>query len=220
MRKNLDDLIGQSFGNLSVIGRAENTKQGKRRWICRCACGKVKEKPVTSFDLKSGKVKSCGCLYFSSNKNRTKTHGMTNSRIYRIWLAMRSRCLYSKNIEYKNYGGRGITVCEKWKNSFQAFYDWAMSNGYEEHLTIDRIDSNGNYEPSNCRWATMKEQQNNRRNNRIVNYKNKKYKPAELAVILNTSVETLLWRINHGWEEDELAIAPSFCNKIIRSKKT
>lgn len=213
------NLIGQKFGKLTVIEKSTNTKQGKQMWVCKCDCGKTKAKPVNTSDLKAGRVKSCGCLYFESNKGRNRVHGLTHSRIYNIRQSFLSRCYNEKNVAFKNYGGRGITVCEEWRNSFNAFYDWATANGYSENLTLDRIDSNGNYEPSNCRWVSMKEQENNRKNNRIIFYKNKRYTLSQLAEELKLSSATLRWRLDNGWKEEELSLPVSLKNKYIRSQK-
>jgi hypothetical protein len=210
------NLIGQKFGHLTVVGKAENNTQGKQMWICKCDCGREKAKPTDTYSLKHGKVKSCGCLYFESNKERNKKHGLTHSRIYNIWISMRSRCNYVGDVAYKNYGGRGIKVCQEWNNDFQAFYDWAMLHGYTDKLTVDRVDPNDDYCPQNCRWSTMKEQQNNRRNNRRIVYKNKPYTVSQLAEKLNLSRNALVWRLDNGWEEDEISLTPSFGNKRTR----
>ena len=209
----VNNLIGKRFGKLTVFARAENSPSGKAKWFCICECGNLKRKSVLSNDLISGRVKSCGCLYKESNKGRNTTHGLTHSRIYNIWIAMRDRCKTdAAYIRHK------ITVCDEWENSFENFYKWAMANGYSDELTLDRINTYGNYEPDNCRWATMKVQQNNRTNNRIVEYEGKPLTLAELADILGIPYATLQWRIDNGWDTANYGITPDYKNKIKRSK--
>lgn len=158
------DIIGVRFGRLTVIERIENTKDGKAQFKCHCDCGQYKD--VRAKSLRNGDTKSCGCLLSEESRKRATSHGKCvrvekhgkcHSRLYNIWSGMKQRCFNPNATKYELYGGRGITVCEEWKDDFQAFYDWAMSNGYEEHLTIDRIDSDMNYEPNNCQWITLSE---------------------------------------------------------------
>lgn len=163
--RRIKDLTGQKFGLLTVIG-LKDTDTRKTYWICQCDCGNVKE--VRSDSLISGAIKSCGCLKKKQDKiNLTKNHKhkMSGTRIYREWQSMKGRCYNQNDPRYDGWGGRGITVCEEWKNSFEKFFEWAMNNGYRNDLTLDRIDNDGNYEPKNCRWATQKEQSRNRSSN-------------------------------------------------------
>lgn len=213
----LKDLTGQRFGSLTVIARGENTKSGKATWVCVCDCGKQKEKSVTAYDLTSGKVRSCGCLYFVSNKGRRKTHGKTSTRLHQIWCSMRQRCNYPYSKAYRIYGGKGVTVCNEW-NDFQTFYDWAMANGYRDDLTLDRIDGNGNYCPSNCRWATMKEQQNNRLNNIRFSVGGVERTLTEWSEASGIPRATLEWRVKHHWAENELFMPVNLSNAKIRKE--
>ena len=192
-----EDLTGKKFGRLTVMSRAKNCKN-YAMWNCRCDCGN--EIAVRTSSLKSGHTKSCGCYHRDVVSKANTTHGHSNSRLYRIYQHMIRRCSDEKENGYENYGGRGISVCKTWREDFEQFYSWAMNNGYEDSLSIDRIDVNGDYEPSNCRWATSKEQANNQRSNRILNYNGKDYTMSELADKFQISYNVLDSRIYRGWD--------------------
>jgi len=178
------DLTGKRFNRLVVVER-DFTKGNKRTyWKCRCDCGNITT--VDGVKLKSGSTKSCGCLNSENRKRHIEnltTHNMRHTRLYEIWCSMRGRCENESNKAYKWYGDRGISVCSEWlgEDGFMNFYNWSMKNGYAENLTIDRKYVNGNYEPSNCQWVTMKAQANNTRRNIIIFYKGEKKTLAELC---------------------------------------
>lgn len=159
----MKDITGMIFGRLTAIKPAEKNKHGRWMWLCKCSCGN--EKIVSSNALLRGYTKSCGCLdkeKHITHPNR-RTHGQCGTRLYRIWKAMKKRCFNENNSDYKKwYGSHGVTVCNEWLK-FEPFYEWAIVNGYSDDLSIDRINPYGNYEPNNCRWATPKEQANNKR---------------------------------------------------------
>lgn len=136
------------------------------------------------------------------NKNHLK-HGMTHTRLYNIWQRMRQRCYDSNYDSWKYYGFKGITVCDDWKNSFEKFYDWAMANGYEDHLTIDRKENDRGYSPENCRWVTYKEQANNRTNNKILEFNGESHTITEWANITGMSLTTLWSRLDSGWSVEK-----------------
>lgn len=148
------------------------------------------------------------------NKNHLK-HGMRNTRLYNIWRSMRQRCSNPKTINYHNYGGKGIKVCEDWSKDFMIFYNWAMENGYSENLSIDRINPDGNYEPDNCRWASCKEQNNNRHSNKFLELNGQKHTIAEWANITGIKLGTIWARLNKGWSvKDALTIKPN-CKEVV-----
>lgn len=147
------DLTGKQFSRWTVICEAGKDSNDDALWFCRCVCGT--EKAVYGGALKSGASRSCGCLQIEKLKERATIHGLWKHPIYHAWNRMISRCYRLRNASYKNYGGRGITVCKEWVNGPVAFYNWAINNGWERGLTLDRIKNDGNYEPNNCQFITL-----------------------------------------------------------------
>ena len=198
---NIRDLTGQRFGRLLVLEKTENSK-GKSVWKCKCDCGT--DAFVRTSDLKNGHTKSCGCYQREMTSKASKKHGLRHTKIYHTWLDMKDRCFNSKNKRFSTYGGRGITVCDEWRNSFEAFYEWAMVNGYSGNLTIERIDVNGNYEPSNCKWITMPEQAKNKTNSIYIEFEGEIKTISEWSSIKNIKYATLLYRYHAGFSVEKI----------------
>lgn len=193
----IKDLTGQKFGELLVISR-EHSKNGRAMWLCKCDCGSYTI--VKGNKLIDGHTKSCGCLRKRKASMLHKTHGESQTRLYQTWQGIKKRCYNTANKDYKDYGGRGIIVCDEWCNNYLAFKDWAINNGYKDCLTIDRINYNGNYEPNNCRWATQKQQVRNSRHNRYITINNETHCLSEWCEILNLNYRNVLNRVNNlGW---------------------
>ena len=167
----LIDMTGQKIGRLLVLERAENDKDGKAMWKCRCDCGN--DCVVLGAYLRNGNTKSCGCLWYDSIKASITKYGEYYTRLRHIWQGIKTRC-YNKNEKFYNYyGGKGVKLCEEWKD-FMTFKKWAIEIGYNDNLTIDRIDVNGDYCPENCRWVDQKSQCNNRSNNVLIEWNGQK----------------------------------------------
>lgn len=213
----LYDLEGQEFNSLKVIKKCDGSFDNQIYWECQCRCGKVIK--VSTRNLRSGKVKSCGCTKRALIAEKKKTHGMTGTRIFRIWSGMLLRCYTPSSSGYEYYGGRGITVCDEWRENFQAFYDWSMENGYKDDLTIDRKDNEKGYSPDNCKWATSKEQANNRRNNRYIEFNGKVHTISEWEQITGISRRVIEERIdNLGWSIERALTQKVHTAPIIEKK--
>ena len=188
--------IGQRFGLLTVI----TVFRGEKGWMCRCKCDCGNVKDILKSSLITGRTTSCGC-YSKRRVHETHSKGnYTNTRLYHTWENMKARCLNKKNPEYHNYGGRGILVCDEWRDDFLKFRVWALNNGWNEYhkrneISLDRIDVNGNYEPSNCRWSTYKEQVNNQRRSRRWIYNGESYTLLELSEKFNINSMALRSRL-------------------------
>ena len=214
------DITGNRYGRLVVLGMVEKPPKNKSRktfWECQCDCGN--KTTVCKSNLVSGTTKSCGCLQRESSINNlskiskenqikaNKTHGKSNTKLYDTYHHMLRRCYNEKDAHFKEYGMRGIKVCDEWKQSFESFYEWAMENGYNESLTIDRIDVNGNYCPDNCRFVDRVVQANNRRSNVFATIDGKTKTLSEWAKESGLAAGTVWFRYKHGKRGEQL-IAP------------
>ncbi len=200
MKKNIE--TGQRFGRLVIVKEVEHHKMPsgryRRMFLCKCDCGN--EVTCSLANLTSGNTSSCGCLKRETASNNNSTHRQSKTRLYRCWQHMKHRCYREDNENYSYYGGRGIIMCDEWKDSYENFSKWAIDNGYKDNLTIDRIDCDGNYEPSNCRWITQKEQTRNTRRNTFVYLEGKgfsvhKFTFSELCEILKVNYPLSVKRI-------------------------
>jgi len=201
------DLSGMRFGNLKVIKLGDyyldESGHKRRKWICKCDCGNTKM--ALSHELISGRIKSCGCL---KHKSYHTTHGLSKTRLYRIWSNIKSRCNNPRVDCYENYGGRGISICEEWANDFNKFYQWAMNNGYSDNLTLERINNDGNYMPSNCKWTTSKEQSRNKRVNVFITYNGRTMTQKDWSCELGGSPSLVSNRLRRGWSKEKAVSTP------------
>ncbi len=203
--------VGDKFGRWTVIDNTARTASGRNRAsICRCECGTVRL--ISNADLKNGHSKSCGCGRLTSN-------GKCRTRLYAIYCHVKDRCYNKNHIHYKDYGGRGIGVCQEWRDSFCAFYDWAMANGYIDDLSIDRIDNNKGYSPENCRWTDAEIQQNNTRYNVRLTYGGKTQSMSRWSRELGIPTSTLFSRYYSGWETEEILTRPVDRSKASKKKE-
>ena len=194
------DMIGQSYNYLRVLNYAGRNKRGDLLYECEClACGK--HKIIAGKKLRHGEIKSCGCMHHKYG------HGQTDTRLYHIWCTMKARCNRPTAQKYARYGGRGIKLCEEWQ-AFENFYKWSMENGYAEDLSIDRIDNDGNYEPSNCRWVDNKTQSNNTSTNRRFVFMGKEYTMAQISDMTNVPYRLISRRISRGWSIEDAINVP------------
>jgi len=191
------DLTGKKFGLLTVIDFSHK-KDGNYYWNCICDCGKSCTSKATR--LNRGQKKSCGHL--QGNKGVGKTHGMRHTKIYRVWQNMKRRCLNTSAINYPIYGGRGISICDRWLECFENFYE-DMKDGHNDNLSLERIDVNGNYCKENCKWVTMAEQCKNKRNTAYITYKGVTKRAFDWAEIIGANPKSLSRRVYLGWSPEE-----------------
>lgn len=200
--------IGQIFGRLTTVSRAESSRTGKSRWLCSCSCGS--SNTVTASDLWSGTI-SCGCAlreWCASDRRHGHARRSGRSPEYSAYRAMMKRCYNPKEKSYPRYGGRGISVCQRWLSDVSNFLADMGPRPSDGH-SIDRINVNGNYEPNNCRWATSRQQQNNRTNNRVIKYKGEDYTLAQLTEKSAVKSATLAKRLDRGWTVDDAISLPA-----------
>lgn len=197
------DLAGKQFGLLTVIGKTgKRSRSGCVVWECKCRCGKTTYVPSSS--LIGGYSASCGCAQRLATKKANTTHGKSYEKIYRVWNGIKERCENPNNVAFKNYGGRGIELCEEWHNP-ECFIDWAYAHGYSpgKKLSIDRVDNDKGYFPENCAWVDKRTQQNNRRVNHHLTLNGETKTLSEWGETVGIKPNTILCRIRKGWTAEE-----------------
>lgn len=212
----IEDYIGSKYGKLTIV--SYDTKKGSNHYVnCKCDCGNTKS--ISLYSVKSGRTKSCGCIrkeLFKKNKKDKKdltTHGQTGTRLYSIHRSMKNRCYRKNNNSYHSYGGKGIKICDEWLDDFMNFYNWAYDNGYDDTLTIDRTDNNGNYEPNNCRWVTKAEQHNNTSRNINITYNGETKTLKQWSESVGINYPSLMSRYKNGWSIEDML------TKTVRKKR-
>lgn len=201
------ELLNQTFGSWLVVGY--NKSRGK--WELKCECGNTGL--AKTYQLTSGKSTRCTKCRNKVVGEKNSTHRLTRTKLYGVWNGMKQRCGNPNTEKYRIYGARGICVCDEWKNDFMAFYNWAMDNGYSEELSIDRINVNGNYEPKNCRWISLKAQANNTRTNHKVTFNNETHTLTEWAEITGIKQPTIRFRLKSGWNVERALTEKPFVGK-------
>ena len=198
------ELTGQRFGKLVAIERCGEDRHGHAKWLCLCDCGK--ETIAFGSLLKNGNTQSCGCYRLA----RISSHNLSKNKLYTEWWGIKTRCFNEKFKHYKDYGGRGITVCDLWKNSFDAFYEYVsrLPHFGEDGFTLNRIDNDGNYEPNNVEWADKITQANNKRNNRLLTHNGKTQTVAKWANETGIMSSVIIKRLNLGWSVDKVLSTP------------
>lgn len=215
----MKDLTGEKYGRLTVLGldhRVKSIWQGQNKgyfyyWKCQCECGN--KIIVSNSHLRTGHTKSCGCYKNDLLVDRVKTHGLSNTRLFGLFGKIKGRCYNPNNPKYKNYGARGITICDEWLNNFKSFYDWAMDNGYDENAkfmecTIDRIDNNKGYSPENCRFVSNDVQARNKTTNHLITYNGETHCLAEWSEITGISKGAIGYRLKKGWDIELMLTKP------------
>ena len=195
------DITNNRYGRLVAI-KKEKSINGQNMWLFQCDCGK--QKIINKYSVIRGFTNSFGCYHKEQDVLKHTTHNMSKTRLYRCWQDMKNRCYNPSRKKYKIYGGRGIIVCSEWKNSFENFSDWSLRNSYKEGLSLDRIDVNGNYCPENCRWTTMKEQNNNRRNNHKITINNETKNLCEWLEIFKMDSGSFYYKLKKGYKPEEI----------------
>ena len=198
-------MTGMTFGRLTALEKVSTS--GKAKWRCRCQCGN--ECVVYAYNLSDGHTLSCGCYKLDRTRETNTKHGLTQHTLYKTWVQIKVRCFDKTRDAYPDYGGRGITMCKEWCEDFMPFFEWSIRNGWEEGLSIDRIDNDGNYEPNNCRWVTMKVQQNNTSRNHYLTYKGKTQTMIQWCEEVGLPYHTVMARINKlGWDIEKALSTP------------
>lgn len=200
------DMIGKRFGRLTVLEEIDQkNSRGLTCYVCKCDCGNIVN--VCGRDMTREHTLSCGCLHKKIMQKRFLKHGGHGTRLYSIWRGMSTRCNIKNTDYYKHYGGKGVKICDEWKD-FSVFRDWALANGYADNLTLDRIDFNGNYCPENCRWLTIKEQSNNRSSNHCITYKGMTKTISQWAEYFGLSYSAMSARVYNGWSMERIEYTP------------
>ena len=212
---------GEQFGYIIVLSETEKRKRNYVVYKCKCAkCGRIFENSIEHYIQRHKNGYSnmtCGC--FNRHKNNLYKNGLSNSRIYDIYNNMKQRCYNPNCKSYKHYGKRGIKICDEWKNNFISFYNWSMNNGYNDLLSIDRINVNGDYEPKNCRWIPFGQQMSNKTNTTILEYNGERKTLVQWASEYELKVCTLRTRINRGWSVERALNEKTHPNDLKREKE-